>query len=186
MLNVQFFPSRRIAFYMARTFVVRGPAPSCAIVGRFTVRGRAGVNRVRFKGKIGRRTLAPGTYAITVRGVERFRRVVLIVGPQPRTRFDCSDAGNSALAAALPDFAPPSAAEPPHSARGESRGVLPKIAKKIRSLPEAIPMPPIPREPADAPPAILGLLALGLLALSTIAIVAYVIRFLRGPRAKSA
>jgi hypothetical protein len=149
------------------------------------------VNRVRFKGKIGRRTLAPGTYAIAVRGVERFRRVVLIVGPQPRARFACSDAGGSVFAAALPDFGRPATAAPAPtapapSARGESRGVLPKIAKKIRSLPEAIPMPPVPREPVDAPPTIVGLLALGLLALSAIAIVAYVIRFLRGPRAKSA
>ncbi|HEV3479995.1 MAG TPA: hypothetical protein VG144_11180, partial [Gaiellaceae bacterium] len=172
-------------------FVVRGPAPSCAIVGRFNVRGRPGVNHVRFKGKIGRRTLAPGTYALTVRRAPRLRRVVVIIGSQPRARFDCSDAGSSVFTAALPRFGRTSSAEPAPPAEEQPRGVLPTITKKIRALPKAIPMPPIPkpsmpRPPGDAPPTIVGLLALALLALSAIAIVAYVIRFLRGPGAKSA
>jgi hypothetical protein len=152
------------------------------------MRGRAGVNHLRFKGRIGRRALAPGTYALTVRGAER-RRVVVIVGPQPRVRFDCYDSGGLALAASLPQFRPPAAKETARSAKKESRGVLPAITRKIRQLPKAvppIPMPSMPREAADAPPAALGLLALALLALSAVAIVAYVIRFLRGPRAKSA
>ena len=33
-------------------------------MGRFRVHGRAGLNRVRFSGRVGRRMLGPGTYRI--------------------------------------------------------------------------------------------------------------------------
>jgi hypothetical protein len=155
------------------------------------VRGRAGVNHVRFKGRIGRRALGPGTYALAVRGAQRLRRVVVIVGPQSRVRFDCSDAGDFALAASLPQFPPPAAAEPARSAKQGFRGVLPAVTNKIRGLPNAVavppvPMPSLPPEGAGAPPTALGLLALALFALSAVAIVAYVIRFLGGPQTESA
>jgi len=39
---------------------------ACAVVGRKRVRGHAGLNRVRFRGRIGGRPLAPGRYTITV------------------------------------------------------------------------------------------------------------------------
>jgi hypothetical protein len=147
------------------------------------------VNHVRFKGRIGRRTLARGTYALSVRGAQQRRRVVVIVGAQRRAAFDCSESRNISLAASLPPFAPPAGAEPARSAKKESRGVLPAVTRKLRELPKAVPVPPIPslpREGAEAPSAVLGLLALALLALSAIAIVAYVVRFLRGPRTRSA
>jgi hypothetical protein len=47
-------------------FTVRGPSPSCAVVGKKAVRGRRGLNTVRLNGRFGGHTLAPGTYQIVV------------------------------------------------------------------------------------------------------------------------
>jgi hypothetical protein len=181
-------------------FLVRGPAPSCNVVGRFTVRGRRGLNRVRFKGRVGRRTLGPGTYALTAhpaRQARRTRPVVVTVGTGSPQALDCSGAAEGNFFGFAPFFdgeessiatasaSPEGAAKPGK----RDRGVLPAISKKIRELPKAIPTPPIPRPGipgADSPPMILGLAALALLALSGPFIVAYVIRYLRGPHTKSA
>jgi hypothetical protein len=48
-------------------FVLVEVAPDCRRVGRFRVAGHRGVNRVRFRGRVGRRVLRPGTYRITAR-----------------------------------------------------------------------------------------------------------------------
>jgi hypothetical protein len=48
-------------------FVVIRVAPNCEVAGRFHVRGKAGVNRVPFRGRIGRRVLRPGTYIVRAR-----------------------------------------------------------------------------------------------------------------------
>jgi hypothetical protein len=48
-------------------FVVVQVSPVCRRIGRFRVQGRAGWNRVRFRGRVGRRALAPGTYRIQAR-----------------------------------------------------------------------------------------------------------------------
>ena len=45
-------------------FVVFQLAPDCKRMGRFRVQGRPGMNRVRFRGRFGRRVLEPGTYRI--------------------------------------------------------------------------------------------------------------------------
>ena len=42
-------------------------APDCRVVGTFRVAGRAGLNRVRFRGRIGRHVLRAGTYRVTAR-----------------------------------------------------------------------------------------------------------------------
>lgn len=57
-------------------FVVIRIAPDCRTVGRFRVAGRAGVNRVRFRGRLRGRTLPPGTYRIRARAVPG-RRVLV-------------------------------------------------------------------------------------------------------------
>ena len=154
---------------------------------------------MRFKGRVGRRTFEPGTYTLTAhpRGrAKPTRRVVVLIGRQPREAFDCGIADGFTFAAAMPFISAVggSAQKERGTTKSQastkkdesSRGVLPAIRSKLRAIPEAIPRPPIPSEAADSPPMILGLLALGLLALSAIAIVTYVIRFLRGPHAKSA
>lgn len=69
-------------------FLVRGR--NCRAVGRFTVRGRKGVNRVRFSGRIGKRTLPQGTYTIVpdVRGSRASRRAIAVfVGPRGGARL---------------------------------------------------------------------------------------------------
>jgi hypothetical protein len=185
-------------------FVVRGPAPSCDVVGRFIVRGRRGTNRVRFTGRVGRRTLKPGTYRLTARTAGRpdqTRRVVVILGDGPQERLRCPNPNQFVFLGATSFFretpgsaAPRGAAKAPaprakkKAKEQDSRGVLPAIRKKIRQLPEVLPdVPPVPRPsvPGDgaSPPAILGIAALGLLALSGIAILAYVIRYFRRPHA---
>lgn len=185
-------------------FFVRGPAPSCEVVGRFTVRGHRGENRIRFTGRVGRTMLGPGTYRVTARPAGRPReahRVVLIIGNGPREQLNCSSVlsyaflgtaaffgeGAAAAASTKASHAGGVAARTTKTEKGnESGGVLPAIKKKVLELPEALPKLPLPRDVADSPPAILGLLALGLLALSGLAILLYIFRFLRGPDTKSA
>lgn len=52
-------------------FVVIQVSPECRRVGRFRVQGRRGRNRVRFRGRIGRAVLRPGTYLIRARAGRR-------------------------------------------------------------------------------------------------------------------
>jgi hypothetical protein len=67
--------------------VVTRLAPDCRVVGRFRVAGRAGLNRVRFRGRIGSRVLRAGTYRVTartLRGAAPVRVHLVIVGrPNP-------------------------------------------------------------------------------------------------------
>ena len=62
-------------------FTVEQLAPDCQTVGRFSLRGRAGLNRVRFSGRVGRRELAPGTYRITARTVNgrALQRITIVI-----------------------------------------------------------------------------------------------------------
>ena len=80
-------------------FVVRGPAPSCDIAGRFQVRGSRGTNHVRFTGRLGRRNLPYGTYRITARtggGRKASRPVVVVLGERGAPdNFACG--GNNEL-----------------------------------------------------------------------------------------
>jgi hypothetical protein len=48
-------------------FVVLRVAPDCTRVGSFRVTGRAGVNRIRFRGRVRGKPLEPGTYLIRAR-----------------------------------------------------------------------------------------------------------------------
>ena len=62
-------------------------APLCRSAGRILVRGHAGRNLVRFRGRVGGHTLAPGTYRITprLRSGRQLRTllVVVVAGPTP-------------------------------------------------------------------------------------------------------
>jgi hypothetical protein len=51
--------------------VVRGPAPSCRVVGVVPIRGRAGENTVRFAGRVQDRRLEPGVYLLTLSETRR-------------------------------------------------------------------------------------------------------------------
>lgn len=68
-------------------FTVKQVSPSCATVGRFTVHGHAGLNRLRFAGRVAGEPLGAGSYRITARtaagrSVQRVT-VVVIDGPAP-------------------------------------------------------------------------------------------------------
>jgi hypothetical protein len=62
-------------------FTVVRVYPSCERVGSFSVRAHSGVNRVRFKGRLGRRPLPAGTYRLVAqaRGREAAAATVTIV-----------------------------------------------------------------------------------------------------------
>ncbi|MGH3103348.1 MAG: hypothetical protein ACRDN6_04545 [Gaiellaceae bacterium] len=63
------------------TFTVVQLAPRCGKAGTFRIAGRAGPNRYRFTGRIGKRALPPGTYSLigrTAGGRVVFRRTIVI------------------------------------------------------------------------------------------------------------
>ena len=74
-------------------FRVRLEAPDCRFVGSFTMRAHAGLNRIRFPGRIRGKELSPGTYGISafavhgdrVRPLGRIRVVVVPPGADVRS-----------------------------------------------------------------------------------------------------
>jgi hypothetical protein len=71
-------------------FRVRREAPTCAVVGKFAVRARAGVNEVPFTGRLRGEPLPPGTYTVSAVARRNGRAVplggvtVVIVAPGER------------------------------------------------------------------------------------------------------
>jgi hypothetical protein len=61
--------------------IVNQLAPACVGIGRFSVAAHAGVNHVRFAGRVHGRQLVPGTYRISVRTASGhvIRRITLVV-----------------------------------------------------------------------------------------------------------
>jgi hypothetical protein len=85
-------------------------APDCRFVGRLRVAGRAGLNRVRFRGRIGRRVLPAGTYRVTARtlrprGSTNMQTRLVIVGrPNPASgELAAARAANACAAGARDD-----------------------------------------------------------------------------------
>jgi hypothetical protein len=119
--------------------IVRGPAPSCRIVGYIPVRGRKGENTVTFTGRVQGRRLEPGIYVISLSPNRRLvpgaaREYVQVVSPRrsvplPESAREpsCNDAAALAsdpiarilLAEAVPLVATPSIR--PASARPSGR-----------------------------------------------------------------
>jgi hypothetical protein len=180
-------------------FVVRGPAPSCSVVGRFSVRGRRGTNRVGFTGRLRRRTLGPGAYRITARtrAGTAARPVVVLIEPTGAERsFACgsarsSDSRGDLFASLLGTFASASGASPrPATApaassrdtggrteANEDQGVLPRVKGRLKSIPEVLPGVQTPD--SSSPSGVLGAVVLLVLALSALGLLIYVLRFLR-------
>jgi hypothetical protein len=192
----------RITFTLSRPgrvlLVVRGPAPSCQVAGRFTVRGNRGVNHVRFTGKVGRRELPFGTYRVTAktRGGRPSRPVLVAVGERRATNgFACGAApetdpfeeifatyGNGSASSGAESSDPAAsgvAGRRKTRTKGDS-GVLPAVGKRLRTLPESLPELTMPS--ARSPSEVLGIAALLVLLLSGLGLVMYLIRF-RRPRA---
>jgi hypothetical protein len=86
-------------------FTVTQVSPDCHVVGRFSFRGKAGLNRVRFAGHVGKRQLGAGTYLIAARTrggstVERLLLVVVAGGAPDRSELAAARASNACPAAA--------------------------------------------------------------------------------------
>jgi hypothetical protein len=65
----------RLAFTLTKTqrlfLIVRGPVPSCQVVGVIPVRGHRGVNKLTFAGRAGGRNLRPGSYLLSLSTVRQ-------------------------------------------------------------------------------------------------------------------
>jgi hypothetical protein len=108
-------------------FIVNQVSPACVGIGRFSVAGHAGLNRVRFAGRVRGRQLSAGTYRISARtpSGEVVRRITLVVvrgsAPSPeeltslRTANTCGGGTHqvSAAAAGTTDAAQPPAQQLP-------------------------------------------------------------------------
>ena len=80
-------------------FSVRQVAPVCRTVGSFTVRARAGLNRLRFTGRVRGHRLRTGTYQIRARrGKATIFRKILVVGHSSPAANTCAGGSNAAFA----------------------------------------------------------------------------------------
>ena len=172
--------------------VVRGPGPSCAIVGRVARRGHAGANRLRFNGRIAGRPLDPGTYLLVLRQRDRKtnlgRAVVTIVAPgapvTSRIVPQCapaSDARGSGFTGSLEGdtgVAARASVKTDPVAPTTRDAVLDEGTAAFRLLPPLH----LFEEPDDLP-AVLGLAVLALLVVSLVGILVEVIRQVRSSHA---
>jgi hypothetical protein len=188
----------RITFMLSRPgrvlFVVRGPAPSCQVAGRFTVRGDRGVNHVRFTGRVGRRELPSGTYRVSAktRGGASSRPVVVAIGERRVTnRFACgagatTDPFNAFFATygsgstgTASETSSPSGVAGVRKTRKKG-GVIPAVGQSLRKVPEALPELVL-RSPGS-PSRIFGFGAVFLLFTSGLALVLYIRSLWRSSR----
>ena len=172
--------------------VVRGPGPSCAIAGRIAFRGREGVNRFRFNGRIAGQPLEPGTYQLTLRPRGRKttlgRAVVTIVAP-----------GSTAATRTLPQCttqpAPVASGAGTYGGRGagDPGSTDPQAAPTAKITGEGFSdrqQPPLAVLPGlqfiDEPhelPIVLGIAVLALLLVSLVGVLVEVVRHLRSSHA---
>lgn len=114
-------------------FVVEQFAPVCRLVSRFTVTGRAGVNRVRFPRPGSRLILDTGTYRISGRtkAGRLVERVILVVFDRPPSAAALQAARSANVCAnATNPGSPGSAGTPQHAGRA-----LPPGAQRAASGP---------------------------------------------------
>jgi hypothetical protein len=82
-------------------------APDCRVVGRLRVAGHTGLNRLRFRGRIGRTILPTGTYRVTARTLRprgatttQIRLVIVAQGKPAPVQIAAARAANACTAAA--------------------------------------------------------------------------------------
>ncbi len=173
--------------------VVRGPGPSCAIAGRIAFRGREGVNRFRFNGRIAGRPLEPGTYQLTLRPRGRKtklgRAVVTIVAPgstaATRTLPQCTTPLPATFASGADTFEGRAAGDP--GSTDPQAAPTAQITGDGFSDREQPPLAVLPGlqfidEPHELP-IVLGLAVLALLLVSLVGILVEVVRHLRSSHA---
>jgi hypothetical protein len=174
--------------------IVRGPLPSCYSTARFAVRGRRGVNALRFNGTVGKRHLRDGSYLVGLRpaGSSTVRWAAVHVGPrgaQPLPRRivrpaldQCSSAtANRALLLARLDWTPPAAGG---TAGADKTKVQPPQPVERAPVPEAavLPFSGIEEAVSDLPPA-LGYFLIAVIGGSLLGLGFYVLHFIRSPSA---
>jgi hypothetical protein len=188
------------------TFLVEGPGPSCARRGALRVRSRAGVNRLRFRGRLGNRVLAPGTYRIR----QRFSAGGVLVTVLPRRGgggfnprapqcgptfavtapdttatplfSDLSAAVSSVPGAAVATSAPAGNSASPSPSGAKDRSRPERVAGVVKDVLGAISprrLSPIDAGTDDEVSTAIAIAALGLLLLAAFAIVLGVIDFIR-------
>jgi hypothetical protein len=110
-------------------FIVIRVSPDCTIVGRFRVKGHKGVNRVSFRGRIGRRWLPPGTYRIVAHTPSlptrplMVTRLVIFNGKPTPAQVDVASASNVCAAANSAEGAGPFGFGPSSALFGSLGGV---------------------------------------------------------------
>jgi hypothetical protein len=132
--------------------------PSCERIGSFSVRAHAGVNRVRFRGRVGGRPLAEGTYRLVAqaRGQETAASTVTIVVVRRKTSSaklrrarranTCSASGAHEIDAAM-SVAPAGSSNDGHAVKtkGKTKSLTDPVVdaakaavKKAKALPSAV------------------------------------------------
>ena len=173
--------------------VVRGPGPSCAIAGRIAFRGREGVNRFRFNGRVAGRPLEPGTYQLTLqrrgRKTKLGRAVVTILAPgstaATRTLPQCTTPQPATFASGADMFEGRAAGDP--GSTDPQAAPIAQITGDGFSDREQPPLAVLPGlqyidEPHELP-IVLGLAVLALLLVSLVGILVEVVRHLRSSHA---
>ena len=193
--------SVRLAFVLPKAdrifLIVRGPAPSCRIAGYIPVRGRKGVNRVYFAGRVHGRRLDPGVYLISLSPTRslvpgaptEYVRVVSQRHSQPlpdsARKPSCQEAGTLAadataagipLVGALPSLPTPTVRPAPARPAASLSDERDDGAAGL--VPDAGVLGAATDQAAEEP--FLAIAVLSLVAALLIAMVALVTRFLRG------
>lgn len=198
--------SVRLTFSLPRAdrvfLIVRGPAPDCEIAGYIPVRGRKGINKVTFAGRVLGRLLEPGIYLISVSTSRRLAPAaatepVRVISPRRSVPLadsarkpSCNDAGglatNTAARIALGGFVPVIAAPTVRPAQ-PSRATTPQNgadadadddAEASSFIPDAGILGVATGDAADEP--FVAFAVLTLLAALLFAMVTLVTRFIRG------
>jgi len=155
-------------------FTVNQVSPVCVGIGRFTVAGHAGLNRVRFAGVVHGRRLAPGTYRISIRSASGrvVRQVTLVVvgGSAPsqaelrslRSANACKGSGATASTTALIPLATQKLPGPPTV----SQQVAPEgLAPRGQNLHSGVLASTVEKAARAIRPLLVALLALAILLL---------------------
>ena len=180
--------------------IVRGPAPSCEIAGYIPIRGRQGINKVTFAGRVHGRRLEPGTYLISLSTSRRLApgaatEYVRVVSPRRSVPLgdsarkpSCDDAGglatSTAARIALGGFVPVIAtatvrpAQPSRATPQNAADVDDDDAEASGFIPDAGILGVATGDAADEP--FVAFAVLTLLAALLIGMVTLVTRFIRG------
>jgi hypothetical protein len=103
--------------------------PKCEVVGSFRVRGRAGVNRIPFRGRLHGRPLANGTYRLLI-GARAEATIVIARRKMTAAKLRKARSRTACVPAFGFDWAAPSVlySDPPSGATGEQGNADPLVS----------------------------------------------------------